>query len=159
MSRRRRLPQIVFVLSCLGSIVTCPADDIYRTVDAQGNVTYSDHAIAPTSRKVTLDVIAANPENAARLAKEQAMINADQAEQAKAARQDAAVQRQQQAEAAARAHQCEAARLRYAAFAAGGRLWHPDAQGNRVFYSDQEIEAERVRSKAAMDGACGPQTQ
>jgi hypothetical protein len=157
MSRRRRLRSILFILSCLGGIGVCLAGDIYRTVDAQGNVTYSDHAISAASRVVTIDVAAANPENAARLAKQQAVISASEAERAKAARKESADQQEHQAEVAAQAHQCEAARSRYAAFAVGGRIWHPDAQGNRMFYSDQEIQAERVRSKSAMDSACAQQ--
>ena len=131
------------------------ADDIYRTVDAQGNVTYSDHAVSASSRKMTIDVIPADPENAARLAKEQALLNASDADREKTAKQDAAQEAQQQTLTAAQKHKCDAARTRYAIFAAGGRIWKADENGQRVYYTDQEIAAERVTTKAAMDNACG----
>ena len=130
------------------------ADDVYKTVDGQGNVVYSDHAIAPTSKKVTVDVIQGNAEDAARLAKQRALANADAAQQAKIAQQQAAEQQQQQAQEALKKRKCEAARNRYALFAAGGRIFRTDEQGNRAYYSDAEIDAQRITTKAAMDAAC-----
>jgi hypothetical protein len=130
------------------------AGDIYRTVDAQGNVVYSDRAIGPTSKKITVDVIQGNAEDAARLAKESAREDADAAQQAKLAREQAAKQQQQDAQEALKQRRCQAARNRYAMFAAGGRISKVDEQGNRVYYSDAEIDAERISTKATMDAAC-----
>jgi hypothetical protein len=130
------------------------ASDVYKTVDAQGNVTYSDHAVSPNSTKVTLDIIQGNPEDAVRLAKTMAAASADAAQQAKIAQQQAADEQKQQAQQEQQRRRCEAARGRYATFAAGGRLFHADEQGNRVYYSDAEIDAQRVSAKAAMDAAC-----
>jgi hypothetical protein len=42
-------------------------------------------------------------------------------------------------------------------FAAGGRIFRTDEQGNRVYYSDQEIDQQRAATKAAMDSACSSQ--
>jgi hypothetical protein len=142
--------------AALIAIASCHAiaDDVYKTVDAQGNVVYSDHAIAPTSRKLNVDVIQGNAEDAARLAKQRALTNADEAQQAKLAQQQAAQQQQQQAQEAQRKRKCDAARNRYGIFAAGGRIFKTDEQGNRVYYSDVEIESQRVSAKAAMDAAC-----
>lgn len=142
-------------LASLALMNASAADDIYRTVDAQGHVTYSDHAVSAASRKMTVDVIPADPENAARLAKQRAVDNASDADQEKAAKQDAAQQAQQQLATSAQKHRCDAARTHYAIFAGGGRIWKADENGQRVYYSDQEIDAERVRAKAAMDSACG----
>jgi hypothetical protein len=130
------------------------ASDVYKTVDAQGNITYSDHAVSPNSTKVTLDIIQGNPEDAARLAKTMAAANADAVQQAKIAQQQAADDQKQQAQQEQQRRRCEAARGRYATFAAGGRLFHADEQGNRVYYSDAEIDAQRISAKAAMDAAC-----
>jgi hypothetical protein len=130
------------------------AGDIYRTVDAQGNVVYSDRAIAPTSKKIAVDVIQGNAEDAARLAKESAREDADAAQQAKLAREQAAKQQQQDAQEALKQRKCQAARNRYAMFAAGGRIYRVDEQGNRVYYSDAEIDAQRINTKATMDAAC-----
>jgi hypothetical protein len=130
------------------------AHDIYKTVDAEGHVTYSDHALSPQSKKVTIDVIQGDPAEAARLAKERALVNADAAQQAKLSQQRAAEQQAQEAQKALQQRKCEAARSRFATFAAGGRIFNIDEQGNRVYYSDEEIEAQRNSAKVAMDSAC-----
>jgi hypothetical protein len=72
------------------------ADDVYKTIDAQGHITYSDRAISPDSKKVSVDVIEGNPQEAARLAKERALVNADAAQTSKQAQQQAAEQQKQQ---------------------------------------------------------------
>jgi hypothetical protein len=154
MTVERWSPRIAGMLIA-GVALSALADDVYKTVDAQGRVTYSDHAISPESKRVTVDVIQGNPQEAARLAKERAVVNAGAAEQAKQAQQQANEQLRQQAQAASQKQACEAARNRYGTFSAGGRIYHTDDQGNRAFYSDEEIEAQRISAKAAMDSACG----
>ena len=130
------------------------SDEIYRTVDAQGHVSYSDHALSPQSKKVTLDVIEADPAEVARLAKLQAQENADSVEQARRSQQHIAEQQKEEALRQLQQRRCEQARNRFAIFAAGGRIVRYDAQGNREFYSDEEIESQRISAKAAMDSAC-----
>lgn len=134
--------------------IDAAADEVYKTLDAQGHITYSDRAISSDSKKVTVDFIQGNPQEAARLAKERALINADETQKARQAQQQAADQQKQQTQEALKRRECDAARSRYAMFAAGGRLFRMDDQGNRVFYSDEEIDAQRVSTKAAMDSAC-----
>jgi hypothetical protein len=147
-----------FMLGCpvllMATALPALSDDVYRTVDPQGHVIYSDKPLSSASKRVSIDVIAANPQEAARLAKEQALVNADAAQQAKLAAQLASEQQKQASQDAARRRTCEAARARYAMFAAGGRIYRVDEQGNRAFYSDEEIEAQRIASKAAMDRLC-----
>jgi hypothetical protein len=140
------------LLGCAGQRVA--AGEVYKTVDAQGNVTYSDHPLSSASQPLALQVPAANAQEAARLNKEQALQAADSAQEARQAQQQAAEQQKKAAQDAAQKQRCDAARNRYAVFAAGGRLFKTDEQGNRVYYSDDEIEAERAASKAAMDSAC-----
>ena len=143
-----------FALLLMTAALPASSDDIYRTVDPQGHVTYSDKPLTSASKKISVDVIAANPQEAARLAKEQALINADVTQQAKLAAQQASEQQKQASQDAAQRRKCEAARARYAMFAAGGRIYRVDEQGNRVFYSDEEIDAQRITSKAAMASLC-----
>jgi len=130
------------------------AGDVYKTVDAQGHITYSDHPISSTSQAVAIQVPAANPAEAARMAREQALQTADAAQEAQQAQKSAAEQQKKSAEEAAQKQRCDSARNRYFLFAAGGRLLKTDEQGNRVYYTDDEIAAEVVASKAAMDSAC-----
>jgi hypothetical protein len=157
--RPKRMPfkpwlKLAYPLLLVASALPAFSDDVYRTVDAQGHVTYSDKPLTSTSKKVAVDVIAANPQEAARLAKERALVNADAAQQSKLAAQQASEQQQQQSQDAAQRRRCDAARARYSLFAAGGRIFKMDDQGNRAFYSDEEIEAQKTASKAAVDSLC-----
>jgi hypothetical protein len=146
----RRISALLF----MAMIAPAVADDVYKTVDAQGHVTYSDKPLSPASKKVSVDVIAANPEDAERLAKAQALANVEAAQQAKLAQQQAIEQQKQAIQDAARKRDCAAARRRYSVFAAGDRIFKVDDQGNRVYYTDEEIDAQRASARAAMDSAC-----
>jgi hypothetical protein len=141
------------VSQVMGSQTTM-ADEVYKTVDAQGGVVYSDHPLSPASTRITIQVSAPDPEEAARAAKEQAMLAADAAQEAQQAQHAAEEQKKQAAQDMATKQKCDAARVRYAIFAAGGRIYKSDDQGNRDFYSDEEIEQQRTAAKAAMDSAC-----
>jgi|HubBroStandDraft_3_1064219.scaffolds.fasta_scaffold845632_1 hypothetical protein len=145
---------LISAMAILVATQIAVAGDVYKTVDAQGHVIYSDRALSPNSTKMTLDIIQGNPQDAARLAKTMAAANADAAQQAKLATQQAADQQRQQAQQEQQRRRCEIARGRYATFAAGGRLFHADEQGNRVYYSDAEIDAQRASAQAEMDAAC-----
>jgi hypothetical protein len=128
--------------------------EIYKTVDAQGHIIYSDHPISSTSQPLALQVTTANPQEAARLSREQALQTADAAQSAQQAQKDTAEQQKKAATDAAQKQRCDAARTRYAVFAAGGRIFKSDDQGNRAYYSDEQIAAEAATAKAAMDSAC-----
>jgi hypothetical protein len=145
-------------LVCLAVILiagqSALAGDMYKTVDPQGGVVYSDHPLSSASQRISVQVTAPNSDEAARLAKEQAMLTADAAQQAQQALREAEQQKQKAAQESAQKQRCDAARNRYAVFSAGGRIFKSDEQGNRVYYSDQEIEEQRAASKAVMDSAC-----
>jgi hypothetical protein len=130
------------------------ADDMYKTVDPQGRVTYSDHPLSPSSQRISVQVMPANTQEAARLSREQAAVDAESAQQAKQARRDEDDQAKKSAQLAQQQQRCNAARNRYALFAAGGRIFKTDTDGNRVYYSDEEIDQQRILTKAAMDSAC-----
>jgi len=120
-------------------------------------VIYSDHPLASgaqKAQKVDQDVEQPDPREVARQAQEQAALVAEDKERTKRLEreaQKAAVDAQKQQQ---REQRCQAARTRYGQFKYGGRLYHYDAQGNRVYYTDQEIETERAASKKVMDELC-----
>jgi hypothetical protein len=153
-----------FSLSCLSiasgiaillfALNTGRADDMYKTVDPQGRVTYSDHPLSPSSQRISVQVTPANTQEAARLSREQAAVDAESAQQAKQARHDEDDQAKKSAQLAQQQQRCNAARNRYALFAAGGRIFKTDTDGNRVYYSDEEIDQQRILTKAAMESAC-----
>jgi hypothetical protein len=154
MKCRHGLEQLAAAVAMLIVNQTSLADDMYKTVDSQGHVVYSDHPLSSSSQRISVQVPAPNPEEAARIIKEQAILNADAAQQAQQAQHDADEQSKKAAHDAAQKRRCEAARDRYAVFAAGGRIFKSDEQGNRVYYSDQEIEEQRQAAKVIMDSTC-----
>ncbi len=131
------------------------ADTMYRTVDAEGHITYSDRPLSSSSQRISVDVTAPNAAEAARRRKEQAVETSADQQRIEQSQHDAEEAQKSAARAAAQLQRCNAARGRYAGFAAGGRLFRTDADGNRVYLSDQEIDEQRTLAKAAMDSACG----
>jgi hypothetical protein len=132
---------------------TCPpqANEVYKTVDAQGNVVYSDRADT-SAQKSVVRVDAANPTEAARIAKEQEILKAEENQRNRQKSVDDA--KKAQAEHAAQV-QCDNARTRYYAIKDARRVYQRDADGNRVFYSDQDADAKREEARQAMTAACG----
>jgi Domain of unknown function (DUF4124) len=142
----------------LGALVllACPAcppraNEVYKTVDAQGHVVYSDRADT-SAQKSTVRVDPPNATEAARIAKEQEILKAEEiqrnrqksVEDAKKAQTDHAAQ-----------VQCENARSRYYALKDARRVYQRDADGNRSYYSDQEADAKREEARQAVTAACG----
>jgi len=127
-------------------------DEVYKTVDASGHVVYSDHPTSAASEKLSVPVNATDPAEAARLAKQRAL---EDAEYAQRSRQEADEQRQEAAQSKQQAAQCTSARNHYLSIKDSRRLFRLDADGNRVFYSDAEADAMRADAKQAMDQACG----
>jgi hypothetical protein len=152
--QRGRGPAILCAALVCTVVQYADGANVYKTIDAQGHVVYSDQPISSASQPISVQVTAPNPQEAARLTKEQALQSAEATQQAQQMQQAAADQQKQATEQAAQQRKCDVARSRYATFAAGGRLFKTDEQGNRVYYSDDEIEAERLAAKAAMDSVC-----
>jgi hypothetical protein len=143
----------------IGVVALAPqiqADTMYRTVDAQGQVTYSDRPLSSSSRRISVDVTGPNASEAARLSKEQAAQSAADQQLIQQSQHDAEEAKKAAAHDAAQQQRCNAARGRYATYAAGGRLFKADADGNRVYLSDEEIDQQRILAKAAVDSACNP---
>jgi len=130
------------------------ADEIYRTVDADGAVVYSDHPLSASSERISAHASEPSKDEAARLAKEQELQKTEVANQAKQVQQAAAQQQKQADKEWADQQLCAEARNRYATFSVGGRIYHLDAQGERVYYSDEELAQELTAAKAAMDSVC-----
>src|ERR1700692_3255948 len=79
------------------AMLTCAGgDEVYKTTDASGHVGYSGRPPAPTAQKITLPVTQADPGEAARIAKQHAL---EDAEYAQRSRQEADEQTRQAAQA------------------------------------------------------------
>jgi hypothetical protein len=128
------------------------AGEVYKSVDAQGHVVYSDQPDTSTAQKSEVKVDGPNPTEAARIAKEQAILKAEEVQRNKQKSIDDA--KKAQADHAAQV-QCDSARNRYYALKDARRLYDRDADGNRVYLSDQDGDARREGARQAMTAACG----
>lgn len=144
---------LAFALLCAAATGMTSADEIYKSTDAQGRPVYSDRPLSPSAERI---VIQASPRPAAAeasAAQVQATVERleeqRKQEQAKQAEQRAAREAQQK-----RAESCRRARDRYLMFAEANRLYRRDEQGNRVYYTGAEIDAERTAAEKAMKALC-----
>jgi hypothetical protein len=140
------------LLSLLCSLCSAQAGEVYKSVDAQGHVVYSDRADSPTAQKAVVRVDQPDPREVARNAKEQEIQNAEETQRKK---QQATEDAKKTLEDHNRQVQCDNARDHYYSIKDARRIYDRDADGNRVYYSDADGDAKREEAKLAMVAACG----
>jgi hypothetical protein len=128
------------------------AQEVYKSVDADGHVVFSDRASSKSAPKTAVHVDAPDPAEVARLAKEQEMLKAEDLQRT---RQHAVDANNKAREDRARKTACDNARNNYYRLKDSRAVYQRDADGNRVYYSDSEADAMRERARQAMTAACG----
>lgn len=128
------------------------ADQVYRSVDAQGHVTYSDRPTAPGAQKTDVAVQQADQKEAERLARENMLLRADDAQRTQKEAADSKAKAQQDAE---KKRRCESARERYNDLKNSNRIYTTNADGSRDFFSDEKADAMRQEAQRTMQAACG----
>jgi uncharacterized protein DUF4124 len=141
-------------IGVVGILVSCAAlgDQVYKSVDAQGHVTYSDRPTTAGARKTDVAVQQADPKEAQRLAKERMLLEAVDDQRSRKAAADTQAKAKQDSE---KKQLCETARDRYNHMKDAGRLYTLNPDGTREYYSDTQADAMRSEAKAMMDAACG----
>lgn len=140
----------LLALAC--PIAPLQAQEVYKSVDAEGHVVYSDRGGTKTAPKTAVHVDEPEHAEVARLAKEQELLKAEDLQRQKQEALDAknkalADQRKQSA--------CQNARNYYFRLKDAGRLYQHDADGNKVYYADADADAMREQARRAMTSACG----
>jgi hypothetical protein len=159
-ARRRVMPRVLtslLGLTLLGAVSAGALGDetqVYKSVDAQGNVVYSDRANGASTKKTAIAVHEPSPEDLK--AAEQQRKAADAAETQRLQdtlnnRATAVQQNQQQKEKQAR---CDHAREYFYSLRDANRIYQRDAQGNPMYLSDDAADAKRAEARKAMDAAC-----
>lgn len=130
--------------------------DIYRSVDAQGHVQYSDTP-TPGAELVNVTGLHTTPTPTD-------SPPADTSKTASAAKQDDPISQRLAQQAAARAvqndtsqaraQQCKQAQANYEQSIEARRLYKSGADGEREYLTDDEADQQRVNNKLAMDAAC-----
>jgi Domain of unknown function (DUF4124) len=149
-SRRGALLGALLALACAHHPLC--AQEIYKSVDADGHVVFSDRASSKGAPKTAVHVDAPDPAEVARLAKEQDMLKAEELQRTKQQTVEANTKRR---EDRAKQATCENARNYYFRLKDSNRVYQRDPDGNRVYYSDSEADALRERARRAMTAACG----
>jgi Domain of unknown function (DUF4124) len=137
-------------------LLACPmgsprAGEVYKSVDAEGHVVYSDRADTSVQKSV-VKVDQPNPQDVARNAKEQEILKAEENQRKKQQAVDDARKAQQDRLKQA---QCDSARDHYYALKDARLIYDRDSNGNRVYYKDADADAKREDARAAMAAACG----
>jgi hypothetical protein len=128
---------------------------IYRSVDAQGNVTYTDHAPNANAPPTTVRYHEPTAQDLERVEQQRRATETAENQRLQAAINDNATQAQQQHSQQAQETRCDNARRQLAAVKSAARLYTIDAQGERVFMTDQEADARRAQARDAVSAACG----
>ena len=144
----------------LGAQMPSAAQQLYRWVDENGRVQYSDRPPPPGAQSQAKPVkkkpaapSTATPGEAQgpkTYAEQEAEFRKRQVEKS----EQEAKQRQEQQAAAERKRQCDEARTHLAGLQAGGRMVRYNAQGEREYLDDKAREEEIVRAQKAIASLC-----
>lgn len=121
---------------------------IYRWTDAEGRVHFGQRPPAGAEQiEVRPQVVERDDQTREREARSERFFDARRQEQ-QAAREQASQTR------AAREQECKSLRSQLSQLQLGGRFFRNDAAGERVYYSDSELEAARQRLAARISQVC-----
>ena len=129
--------------------------DVYKYVDANGNVLYTDKpATLPAERLGLQSRKTDTSEVQARQQAELSRMQAANQASAQNSQQQADKQAATQATEKDKADRCIKARERYDKYMNSQRLYEADANGERRYLSDAELTAARNAAKTSMDELC-----
>lgn len=121
---------------------------IYRWTDAEGRVHFGQRPPAGAEQiEVRPQVVERDDQTREREARSERFFDARRQEQ-QAAREQASQTR------AAREQECQGLRSQLSQLQLDGRFFRNDAAGERVYYSDSELEAARQRLAARISQVC-----
>ena len=143
----------LFLTLTLLMCLRCPsqAGEVYKSIDAQGHVVYSDRPDTSAAQKSVVRVDQPDPREVARNAKEQEIQNAEETQRKK---QQAIEDAKKALEDHNRQVQCDTARNHYYSLKDARLIYDRDADGNRVYYKDVDADAKREEARLAMVAAC-----
>ena len=148
--RRGATTLALLALACAATPLA--AQEVYKTVDGQGHVVYSDRGAVKDAPKTSLHVAEPDPAEVARLAHEEELLKAD--EQARM-RQQAIDDKNKAQQQHKQQQACEQTRSHYYYLKDAGRIYQRDADGSRSYLSDEAADAAREQARRAMVTACG----
>lgn len=147
--------RVLLFAICAGLLLSihAQADTVYRWVDAQGHVHYSQTPPASSHAKAkAVDITPPAPDQTSAAQTrdmEQAVNDRQQAQQALAEKAQQVANKQAQQQKA-----CEAARQRVQTYAEAHRVAHKDKDGNLVYSSGDDLVKLRQQAQEQADKLC-----
>ncbi len=157
--KRRSAASRLLVLGVAGTfaaVAVAQESSVYTWVDEQGVPHYSDQPPADVSatelpirfRRTDRGMIQASSQAKAELEAASAL------REGQAADADAAAEADRQKLLAERASNCQQSQERVAKYSSAMRLYRPGPNGERVYLTDEELDAERADANRAVDQWC-----
>jgi Skp family chaperone for outer membrane proteins len=149
--------RLTFAVSILAlTAATAAQADVYRFVDAQGRIQYTDRWIPGSELIKSSDHNRASNAAAAQArATEQNKLAVSNDRIAAQQAQTAATTAIRQEVAAARNEQCKTAKDKYEKAIQARRLYKTGKDGERQYLTDQESDEARLAARVEMQSACG----
>jgi hypothetical protein len=141
---------VIAILSVLP--LSAAIADVYRSVDAQGHVLYSDTPTPGAQLIRSGGTHPASPPSAPPAAASKPVKSNEP--QPTAAEQQLASRAVQSDLAQTRAEQCKKAQEQYQKAIQARRIYNEGPNGERTYLTDEEADKARVASKLQMDEAC-----
>lgn len=140
----------ILVLACALACSSAAFGQLYKSIDKDGRVTYSDQPPpAMESKQLKVNPGPPPPPPAAQRAREK------EPDKARATAQDKAKADEEAAKKAKiEEENCNRAKAYLRTVADGGRITTVDAKGERILLDDKQIEEERIRAQRMVDEAC-----
>jgi hypothetical protein len=156
---------VVAAVVALGALALPAVAAVYKWVDPQGSVHYSDRPPPPEGKLLSVDTSAphgrgergesppSRSSTAPSAAAPPAPVTGPAASPEAVARLKQTVDNDV---SSARAEQCKKAQERYQSYVQSRRLYKEGPNKERIYLSDQELDTERLQAKHEVDEACGP---
>ena len=140
----------ILVLACALAASTAAFGQLYKWVDKDGKVTYSDQPPpAQQSKQLNLNTGVASPPPRSAIERDKE-IEKGRVE----AREKAKVASEKERKSEIDQQNCKAARAYLKTVESGVRVSTMDDKGEQVILDDEQIAAERVKAQKAVDEAC-----
>jgi hypothetical protein len=159
--RPRRALALAAALVLLGTALPAAAV-VYKWVDPQGRIHYSDLPPPPDGKLLSVDTSASHPNERAPTSTPAPRSTAPSGPPpgpatGPAATPEAMARLKQSVDsdvANARTDQCKQARDKYQTYVQSRRLYKEGPNKERIYLSDQELETERLQAKHDVDELC-----
>jgi Domain of unknown function (DUF4124) len=161
-SPRVRRALVVAAVVVLGALAQPAAAAVYKWVDPQGRIHYSDRPPPPEGKLLSIDTSSPHAAQNYRAAEPTSHSTTPAPTgplSGPGANPEAVAKLKQTVDSDVsnvRADQCKQAQEKYQTYVRSRRLYKEGPNKERIYLSDEELETERLQAKHDVDEICGP---